>query len=132
MNIAINKSDRIGIMASSVCLIHCLATPFLFLAKLGADGHGAAPFWWSILDYLFLGVALFAVFHSAKMSTKVWVKAAMWLSWLGLFVVIMNEKIHMIHLAESAIYFPALSLILLHFYNLKYCRCDTNECAASQ
>ena len=32
------KSDLWGAFASGLCLIHCLATPFIFLAQAGAAG----------------------------------------------------------------------------------------------
>ena len=52
-------SDILGALASFICLVHCLATPFLFLAHSHAHSHAeahheAGPLWWGLIDYLFL------------------------------------------------------------------------------
>ena len=45
------------------------------------------------LDYLFLAISLFIVYNSAKNTTKPIMKYILGISWLGLFLVIINEKI---------------------------------------
>ena len=64
------KSDSLGVAASGLCLIHCIATPFLFAIQpliVYADG---APIWWKSLDYFFLLISFFAVYQSAKNTSK--------------------------------------------------------------
>ncbi|MEM1135033.1 MAG: hypothetical protein AAGI07_04285 [Bacteroidota bacterium] len=40
------KLDLLGSLASALCLIHYLATPFLFIAHASTVGHAeASPFW---------------------------------------------------------------------------------------
>jgi len=129
MNLILNKSNDIGIIASLICLVHCIATPFLFVAKLFADSCcKATPTWWTSLDYLFLFIAFFAVYQSAKMTAKKWVRLGLWLSWLVLFMVIINEQIQLYALSENAIFLPTLSLISLHIYNRNFCQCKTEKC----
>ena len=56
MNIYLKKSDTIGAISSSLCVIHCLMTPLLFTAQsLTAvhHDHHSAPVWWGNLDFLF-------------------------------------------------------------------------------
>ena len=125
------KSDNIGALASGICLVHCIATPFIFVAAANHDHshhHGHTPLWWSVMDLLFIGISLVAVYWSARFSSKSWIKYALYFSWAGLAFFIFNEKLKLIHLPEALIYIPAISLILLHLYNKKYCQCNDDEC----
>ena len=118
------KSDIIGASASALCLLHCIATPFLFLAHAGIDHHHSSPFWWQIIDVLFLTISFFAVYRSNQTTSKNWVGRAMWISWGVLVFIIFNEKLELFHIPEIAVFFPAISLILLHLYNQRYCNCS--------
>lgn len=132
MNLTTFKTDKIGIIASTLCMIHCIATPFLFIAKsCSASCCESSPNWWSSLDFLFLLVSFFAIYQASKNPSKIWLKYAMWTSWGLLLTVLLNEKIHLVPLFEYAIYFPALMLVVLHIYNLKYCQCKTDNCCAN-
>lgn len=138
-----NKSDLLGSLASGICLIHCLATPFLFMAHLevghmhDAHGHehghhhGASPFWWQMIDVAFLAISFLAVFWSAKNSTKQWMKIALYASWAFLAMVIINEKLALFHWVEEIIYLPTLALIGLHLYNRRYC-CENDDCLINE
>ena len=67
------RADLIGALASSLCVIHCMATPFIFFIKSSADlCCSETPTWWQSIDYIFLTVAFFAVLHIAnnKRSSK--------------------------------------------------------------
>ena len=133
MNITAPRTDNIGILASTLCMIHCLATPFLFIAKsCSASCCEASPNWWSSLDFIFLIVSFFAIYQSNKNSSKTYIKYALWVSWTVLFAVLLNEKFQIIALVESAIYIPAILLVFLHIYNLKYCQCKTENCCTKK
>lgn len=127
---AIN-ADLLGALASGLCMIHCIVTPFLFIAKTcSASCCDASPTWWSWLDYIFLVISFFAVWRTSKNSSKKWVKYALWFSWVLLLMTILNEKIKLISLPEGTLYLPAMALVALHFYNLKYCQCSKDgDCA---
>jgi len=129
-----NKSDIVGAFASSLCLLHCVATPFLFIAGAGAVGHhhhhhGDTPLWWSAIDIIFIVISFFAIYFSVKTSTKNWIKYALVANWIFLTFIILNEKFEILHLAEAWVYLPALSLVALHLYNRKYCQCKDGQCA---
>jgi len=129
--IAVEKSDSIGVMASGLCLIHCLATPFLFVAKTCAMSCcAAAPIWWVLLDYVFLIVSFFAVYWSTLTTSNDKVKSALWISWFVLSFILINEQIQLIFLSKYAIHLPAFALVSLHIYNLKYCQCQDRQCCA--
>lgn len=126
-----SRSDLYGSAASSLCLIHCLATPLLFAAHGGhVHGHHGSPVWWGAIDIIFIVISMVAVYWSSKNSSKQWMRVALWISWALLAFVILNEKFELIHLAEAAIYFPSLALVGLHLYNRRYCKCADQECCA--
>lgn len=126
------KSNLIGAFASGLCLIHCLAAPFIFVAQATAahhhDHHHHDIGWWSSLDYVFLGISSIAVYYSAQNTSLKWMPTALYASWAGLSFLLLNEKFHLIHLSHEMIYIPTLSLIGLHVYNTRYCNCDDEEC----
>jgi len=122
--IAVKKPDSIGVMASGLCLIHCLATPFLFMAKTCVVSCcGSAPIWWVLVDYLFLFVSFFAVYWSTLSTPNRVVKFALWLNWFLLSFVLINEQMQWVSISRYAVHLPAFALISLHVYNIKYCRC---------
>ncbi|MDC8005851.1 MerC domain-containing protein [Aureisphaera galaxeae] len=126
------KSDILGSTASTLCLAHCLATPFLFAAHAGhVHGHHEHPFWWGVLDLGFIVLSMVAVYWSAKNTSKNWMRYALWLSWGFLAFVIINEKLAFVHIVEEIIYIPSLVLVALHLYNRKYCNCANESCCAS-
>lgn len=128
-NIIKERPDHLGMIISGLCLIHCLATPFLFIAKTCSSTCCAeTPIWWKTIDVFFLGISFFAVYASTKKSNNRFIQILMWLTWLALSFVILNEYISMVILIEKAIYVPAIILILLHIYNLKFCQCEENCC----
>ncbi len=133
MNLSIkNKPDSIGIISSTLCLIHCLATPLLFAAQIHIvnGGHGK-PFWWSNIDLIFLLISSLAIYKASLNGTKEWIKIALWGSFLLLTFIIVNEKMAWYHIPEPAIYIPTLSLIFLHIYNNKYCQCKDESCCVN-
>ncbi|MEM9888192.1 MAG: MerC domain-containing protein [Bacteroidota bacterium] len=125
------KSNVFGALASGLCLIHCLATPLFFMAQAAShhdhDHHHHGAGWWSGLDYVFLAVSAIAVFYSARNSSLKWMPSALAASWVVLAFLIINEKLHLMHLPHEAIYIPTLSLIGLHLYNIRYCNCEEEE-----
>lgn len=126
------KSDTIGMFASSLCLAHCLATPLLFIAQSQmACCDASVPFWWKAIDIAFLMISFFAVYWSTKNTSKNWVKYAFWSMWLLLSVIIINERMEWLSITEYAIYIPSLSLVFLHFYNRKYCQCKNELCCTT-
>lgn len=126
------KVDYFGALAGFICLIHCLATPFIFVAK--ACTHTCcqeAPLWWKIIDYVFLLISFIAIYYATKNSTKKMVKNALWLFWGVLFFIILNESIQLVKLPNETIYIPAFFIIVLHIYNQKYCKCNNETCCAN-
>jgi len=127
------KSNTIGIFASSLCLVHCLTTPLLFIAQsqmICCDG-ASVPLWWKGIDIFFLIISFFAIYWSAASTSKKWMKYALWGMWLFLSFIIINEKMQWFSIPEYFIYFPSLGLVFLHFYNRKFCQCKEDSCFVS-
>ena len=129
MNISLRKPETIGAIVSTLCVVHCLLTPLLFVAQSYTATHShEARFWWKNLDYLFILISIIAVYESTKKSTNKLIKAGLWMSWIMLFLLILNEKLVWIELDEIITYCVALTLSMLHIYNLNYCQCETENC----
>lgn len=126
------KADTAGMISGSICLLHCMATPFLFFAKACADDCCVhAPVWWQLIDYLFIIVSFTAIYSATKNTTKKWMRFALWGAWGLLFLAIVNETMEMVILPETAVYIPALLIVGLHLYNKKYYTCRGNRrCSA--
>ena len=126
------SSDLIGATASTLCTIHCMATPFLFFASTCTKSCcNSAPLWWIWIDYAFLFISLFAVYKSTKNSSKFWIKVILWSSWMALSFFIFMEQNTQLNLSDYYKYSSALSLAFFHVYNLKYCQCESENCFAN-
>lgn len=125
------SSDLLGVTAGGLCLIHCAVTPILFVAKACTAATSCchdAPVWWQGMDYFFIIVSFFAIYFTTKNTVKEWVKIALWMNWALLLFAILNVTFNTGLLPESFLYTPALAIVGLHFYNLKYSICSTSYC----
>jgi hypothetical protein len=123
------NSDHIGVTASSLCMLHCFFTPLLFLSQAtSASLTQEIPFLWDSLNYVFLFISFIAMYYTVKNSTKLSVKVLLVSTWLILSCLIINEFFEIISIPELYTYAAATSLAGLHVYNLKYCRCDDDNC----
>ena len=115
------KPDNVGAIASTLCLLHCISTPLIFIAQAGSlNCCSAPPTWWKLIDILFVIISFFAIYNSTRTSSSKLMKASLWFFWFLLFFIILNEKIAWLSLNENLIYFPALALTVLHLYNRKH------------
>lgn len=129
MTISIQKPDNIGALASFLCMIHCMATPFLFVVhSCSASCCESTPVWWQWIDYLFLVISFFAVYRSVQTTSKNFMKPLLWISWGALAFVLLNESLFGFELHDKTKYIVASVLVLLHLYNQKYCQCQTDSC----
>ena len=123
------KFDTVGAFASGLCMLHCIATPFFFIASACSSSCcSTAPSWWQWLDYGFLFISFFSIYHITRSTKKVWVTQGLWLSWAALFFLIINAKFFWISVHANTKFIPAFFLVGLHLYNMKYCQCENNDC----
>lgn len=118
-NIVLKNSDIFGASSSTLCLIHCILSPLLFLAPV---------FWWSSLNILFITVSFIAVNESVKNTSRKIMKPLLWIGFTLLTFTIINEEIGFFHIPEIFNYSAAGFLASLHIYNLKYCQCKDENC----
>ncbi|MEC9303562.1 MAG: MerC domain-containing protein [Bacteroidota bacterium] len=119
--------DYIGASASFLCFLHCITTPLFFVvASCTNICCSGTPVWWQAVDYIFIVVSFVVILRISK-CTKKWILNLMWLSWLSLFLFLLNEKIMFFDLQKEITYIPALLLVSLHIYNVKSC----NNCEVS-
>ena len=129
MNKVVLPYDSVGIIASTLCMIHCIGTPFIFIAKACSTTCCAeAPLWWVVIDYIFLFISFIAIYFINKDLKKGWLKNAFWISWFILLFTILNQSLQIIDIPKNFIYIPAISIIVLHFYNLQFCKCKNDAC----
>ena len=129
MKLLLYKPDTIGVIASTLCVIHCLATPLLFIAQsCSVGGCESTPFWWRNIDYLFLVISFISVYRTTQTTSRRIMKPAFWLSWVFLVFLIVNEKLTWFSLPEVTTYLIAFTLVGLHLYNLTYCQCKMDKC----
>lgn len=114
------QSDKAGIASAVLCMIHCLAVPVFFLMRYWfADANiiHALPVWWERVDYVFLLISFWAVYHSAGHTRYKEIKMALWTFWSILAIAILFEAtLHWMAYIASA------GLITTHFVNIKRLR----------
>ena len=123
------SSDHLGILTNVACMLHCLATPLLFVTQAQVSTLTLeVPFFWIFINYLFLFVSLAAISRSVQNSSNSYVKIFLISTWIFLGFFILNENFEIFHIPELFTYLAAITLSALHLYNLKYCSCKDDEC----
>ena len=131
MRIISLKPDVFGAIASSLCYLHCLLTPIIFLTtSANSNLNSSTPIWWNELDFIFISISFFAIYKSTKTTSKRFMKYLLWFGWLLLFSLIINEKISLVSLPGYLKDISAIGLAVLHIYNLNYCQCKDENCCA--
>ena len=86
------------------------------------------PWYWSILDLVFLVLSFFAIRHATLHSQKKWVRYGFWIVWVVLMLSIFQEKFELEWWGEFPMYISTLLLVVLHSYNLVQRRNSCDEC----
>lgn len=126
------NSDILGAAASFLCIIHCLLTPFIFVAQASVSHvcSEISPFWWKSIDLFFLAITIAAVYFTAKSTNLKWMPISLWTCWIILAFLVLNKFINLVSIPHFIVYIPAISLSVLHIYNRRYCNCDNEVCQA--
>ncbi|WP_409371820.1 MerC domain-containing protein [Saccharicrinis fermentans] len=115
--------------SSTLCLVHCILTPFIFIAQACAASCCAeAPAWWRAIDLIFLIISFTAVYFSAKSSSKAWIKVSLYITFIVFFILMANEHTHTLPITRYPMYIAAGILAGLHFYNRRFSACPNNCC----
>ena len=127
------KSDELGMLSSALCMLHCVATPFLLVAFPACSAtHQGGYEWWGWLDLLFLSISFVAVFRTVQQSTFRWIKISLVVALLLLSFFILNERFEGIEFPFDMVYLHAFALVVLHLVNLRKCRCEAGCCENDQ
>lgn len=117
--------DRVGISASILCVLHCLATPFLVMS-LPLLGHWVNNFWFHIAMAIFIfPVAIVALFNGYKIHKRAYILAlgGIGLGFIGAGLLTQNHHHH--HGPNQSFLFTALGgafLVSAHLLNLRTCK----------
>ena len=85
--------DKIGIISSSLCMIHCMGTPFIFIAKACTTTCCSnAPTWWLMIDYLFLIISFVAIYFTTTKELKSWIIISFWTIWRFLLLATLDHS----------------------------------------
>jgi len=112
----IHNSDKIGVLSSALCLIHCIVTPFLIGTILFSDSQVHS---YHLFDYIFLIISFIAVWFSTHKHANPYIKIALW-SFFTIFAITLIIK-HWFPYAQYILYTSSFGLIAAHIYNWRYC-----------
>ena len=107
------KADTIGIINSSICVIHCIATPLLLAFGVG---FMANPFF----KYLFLIIAFLSIFKTTQALTSGKIATLLWVSFWGFsFSTLLEDEYTWLQYSS---YCFALLIIIGHIINIRHCK----------
>ena len=128
----IYKPDVIGSMASTLCLIHCMITPVIFITQACTLSCCAnTPIWWQSIDYIFIIISFFAIYKANQTSNNQTIKKLLWILWFSFATLTLNKTLGIVYVNKNICYFAGISLAILHLYNLRYCQCTKEGCCVS-
>jgi hypothetical protein len=114
------KADYIGITGSVLCLIHCIATPFLLLTSSVLRENNTIQAGFLSLDYVFIGVNIVAVYFATRHQTIPAIRMALWCFLVLFTVALLLEDRSPVF--EYLGYAASLGLVTTHLANIRYCR----------
>jgi hypothetical protein len=120
---SIKNPDLIGILASSLCLIHCLITPFLFLSNFlimirTSGGEHEALLLWKVLEFAFLILSFWAIHRVTHQKKSPWISFAMYTAWMILVISVLLELADVHFFEDQPKYMAAAVLIIVHLYHI--------------
>ncbi len=123
--ISSQSADMLGVSASVLCLIHCLAFPMMISMGFifGHDehhDHAQGHIHWHWMDFLFVFLAVWAVINAVKSTNSKAIKIALWSAVTFFSVGVLLHDVY-----EWMIYISLLSsiaLVIIHIINWKFHR----------
>lgn len=109
-----SKADVVGIIASSICIIHCVLTPLIVIVFSEVIKEK-----YELLNYFFLLISLVSVVLSVRSSKHPLLKGLLIYFWIQLSLGLFLEDTNIIF--SILMYFSAIGLIGTHVLNIKHC-----------
>lgn len=115
------SADMMGISASVLCMIHCLAFPVMvslgYMARY-SDDHAHDHIHWHWMEYFFITLAVWAVFNAAKNTHSKRIKIALWTTvFIFSFAILLHDWNPWMMAVSIA---ASISMIIIHIINWKY------------
>ncbi len=108
-----SKSDLIGVISASLCMVHCFFTPLLLLMF-------AAFEWFHAISYIFLFISFVSAFEATKHSENLKILTLIWGSFvLFAITILFEDDFEFLHTLS---YFASFGLIIGHILNIRYCQ----------
>lgn len=115
------NSDYLGLISSTLCLIHCLALPFL-VVFFGEALHSIEHL--EFLDWIFAAISLYAAYDSIKKTSSKYLKLSFVLGWIFFIIgIIFHEN----SILSYSLHIGSLILIVSHIMNYKLYRKNSCE-----
>ena len=124
-------SDRIGILLSALCCIHCMAIPFLIIFAPAMSDIFQNEIIHTVAIVLVVPVGLYSFISKLKVHKN---KTPLFIGILGMLTLISGhlfhefsvvKDIHIIEIISSIV--GGVALVVAHIYNVRLCRCKTCE-----
>jgi uncharacterized membrane protein YvlD (DUF360 family) len=113
--------DRLGISASLLCVVHCVATPFLILLSPLVGSYLSQPLFHIVIVAVVFPVAVWALWMGYRIHRF---KRMLWLGIMGLILIIFamtlgreDTRIEMLFMISAGVFLSAA-----HYLNLRACR----------
>jgi len=109
----INKADLIGILSSSICLVHCIASTLIIVCS---ESCCEDP----VYKYIFLSISFISIYKATENITNAKIALLLWISFFGfLFSTLFQEQIYWLNYSR---YLFTVLIITGHILNIKDCK----------
>jgi hypothetical protein len=131
-----SRSDLIGIVSATICLIHCIAVPLFFAYYVHDQASTVRAFGPQVelqhahyhlgsigffkVDYIFLIIGLIAIIFSSKHTANKWIRIGLWVSYFALAGSVLMEETS--YFFQVTLYIASVALIGAHVVNLRHLR----------
>ena len=103
-------ADHTGILASALCLVHCLAAPVLVFIGAGIVTN-------PVFSYLFVIVSFVSIWKAARASQQKKLNTLLWVAFIVFGTsIIFEEQYHWLHYTG---YFSSATLVVGHALRLR-------------
>lgn len=125
------NGDRLGIFASAICLVHCLALPGLMsLLPLFVSEHSSV-FFHRLMLFLIVPTTVYALWNGARRHHSL---LPLLFATIGIVLLVSEVSLHEMAYTSSHLLAPigGAFLIICHLLNIRSCRhsdsCATKRC----
>ena len=122
-------SDRLGIIVSAICCIHCMATPLLMILSPGLVQYFENEYIHMAMITLVVPLGLYSFISKFSVHEN---KTPLYIGIIGMILLILAIAFHELHGHGHAEYIEmslsvlgGIALIWAHVMNVKLCRCHT-------